>query len=97
MYEILLNELELNLSNSNSNRTLNKSKMSAINEVSTNLSSSQISMIIEAVRTTILEKDLEDNRNLSDLYPEILQSAQTQIGQMIFSSYEITEILNAIN
>ena len=97
LYETLLSELEMSLSSTTSSRTLKTSSLSRTNQVSTNLSSSQISMIVEAVRTTILEKSLQDNKNLADLYPEILESAQSQIGLMIFSSYEITEILNAIN
>tara|TARA_B100000003_G_scaffold174481_1_gene162929 strand:- start:250 stop:663 length:414 start_codon:yes stop_codon:yes gene_type:complete len=97
LYETLLSELEMSLSSTTSSRTLKTSSLSRTNQVSTKLSSSQISMIVEAVRTTILEKSLQDNNNLADLYPEILESAQSQIGLMIFSSYEITEILNAIN
>ena len=87
----------MNLSNSNSNKALNNSRLSAKNKVSTNLSSSQISAIIDAVRKTIIQKDLESNKNLSDLYPEILQIAHTQIGLMIFLLMKVTEILNAIN
>ena len=97
LYEALLSELEMSLSSSTSSRTLKTSSLSRTNQVSTNLSSSQISMIVEAVRKTIIEKSLQNNKNLADLYPEILESAQSQIGLMIFSSYEITEILNAIN
>ena len=61
LYEALLSELEMSLSSTASSRTLKTSSLSRTNQVPTNLSSSQISMIVEAVRTTILEKRLQDN------------------------------------
>ena len=92
----ILQELETNLSITNSGRN-QKNSSSVKTSVSTSLNSSQISAVVEAARQAILEKSLQDNENIGDLYPEILQSALKKVGALNLSSNETIKVISAIN
>ena len=96
LYSTILQELETNLSSTNSSRS-HQNSSSAKTSVSTSLSSSQISAVVEAARQAILEKSLEDNENIGDLYPEILQAALAKLGALNLSSNETVKAISAIN
>ena len=96
LYSTILQELETNLSSTNSGRS-HQITSSAKTSVSTSLSSSQISAVVEAARQAILEKSLQDNENIGDLYPEILQAALAKLGALNLSSNETVRAISAIN
>ena len=92
----ILQELETNLSSTNSDRS-HQISSSAKTSVSTSLSSSQISAVVEAARQAILEKSLQENENIGDLYPEILQATLEKLGALNLSSNETVKAISAIN
>ena len=96
LYSTILQELETNLSSTNSGRS-HQNSSSAKTSVSTSLSSSQISAVVEAARQAILEKSLQDNENIGDLYPEILQATLAKLGALNLSSNETVKAISAIN
>ena len=96
LYSTILQELETNLSSTNSGRSHQNSSPAKIS-VSTSLSSSQISAVVEAARQAILEKSLQDNENIGDLYPEILQATLAKLGALNLSSNETVRAISAIN
>ncbi|MEC8395933.1 MAG: hypothetical protein VX003_13820, partial [SAR324 cluster bacterium] len=96
LYSKILQELETNLSITNSGRS-HQNSSSAKTSVSTSLSSSQISAVVEAARQAILEKSLQDNENIGDLYPEILQATLAKLGALNLSSNETVKAISAIN
>jgi hypothetical protein len=96
LYSTILQELETNLSSTNSGRS-HQITSSAKTSVSTSLSSSQISAVVEAARQAILEKSLQDNENIGDLYPEILQATLAKLGALNLSSNETVKAISAIN
>ena len=96
LYSTILQELETNLSSTNSGRS-HQITSSAKTSVSTSLSSSQISAVVEAARQAILEKSLQDNENIGDLYPEILQATLAKLGALNLSSNETVRAISAIN
>ena len=96
LYSTILQELETNLSSTNSGRS-HQISSSAKTSVSTSLSSSQISAVVEAARQAILEKSLQENENIGDLYPEILQATLAKLGALNLSSNETVKAISAIN
>ena len=53
--------------------------------------------MVEAARQAILEKSLQDNENIGDLYPEILQATLAKLGALNLSSNETVKAISAIN